>query len=565
MLLVQGVRIRSARRTKKKRSHSPIFPMPAQTRQHTHVTPRGVTLYVDAIVGKGMFGCAKAVHTRKNDQYCLKEIHIKKENEEEERKHALAEVALMNKCTHQNIVRYYESWFADDHMYILMEFCSGGSLDYLISRFQRKSKRFTAQKVLHYLEELSSALLYCHDTVRIVHRDLKPANVLIDALGTLKLGDFGLSKALAPTAKWCTTEVGTPLYLAPEVARGQPYSFPADMWALGAIMYELMALHSPWTKKDDANLAMVTLVMRIQRSDPDMSCLAGYPDHLVATTRWLLQNKIPRRATAAQIVELLAPKFPPTLDASITPSAADLVHALTEADDSPDDVATNSDSETAFAPEIAGKEAPEVAACDVWEAPQQATAAPPKGMATAPSAPDLGTARHVALASRKPFPSPAHRASPSLQRQHDIVVAARRIQSSYRASRGDAALPAIAGDDKMVSVIQKAIRQSLNRRRSTQPSQAAPSSRLNQLAMPRQNPLVVQRHTAVRRHTPPAAAMVPPLPAPRRYTPPTAAMAPPHPAPRRYTPPTAAMIPPRPRLVRPHTPHVPPTPRPAWV
>ena len=564
MLLVQGVRIRSARRTKKKRSHSPIFPMPAQTRQHTHVTPRGVTLYVDAIVGKGNFGCAKAVRTRKNDQLCLKEIHIKKEDEEEERKQALAEVALMNKCTHQNIVRYYESWFADDHMYILMEFCSGGSLDYLISRFQRKKQRFTAQKVLHYLEELSSALHYCHDTVRIVHRDLKPANVLIDALGTLKLGDFGLSKALAPTAKWCTTEVGTPLYLAPEVARGQPYSFPADMWALGTIMYELMALHSPWTKKDDDNLAMVTLVMRIQRSDPDMSCLAGYPDHLVATTRWLLQNKIPRRATAAQIVDLLAPKLPPTLDASITPSAADLVRALTEGGD-PDDVATNSDSETAFAPEIAGKEAPEVAACDVWEAPQQATAAPPKGMTTAPSAPDLGTARRVALASRKLYPSSAHRASPSLQRQHDIVVAARRIQSSYRASRGSAALPTIAGDDKTVSVIQKAFRQSLNRRRSTQPSQATPSSRLNQLAMPRQNPLVVPRHTAVRRHTPPAAAMVPPLPVPRRYTPPTAAMGPPPPAPRRYTPPTAAMVPPRPRLVRPHTPHVPSTPRPAWV
>ena len=121
--------------------------------------------------------------------------------------------------------------------------------------YAKTKRRFMESKVIYFLQELASALRYCHEDLRIMHRDIKPANILLDQLGTLKLADFGLSKSLDPSTDLAKTYVGTPLYMSPEQCAGQPYSFSADMWSLGVVAYELMALRSPWIVERQRDLS----------------------------------------------------------------------------------------------------------------------------------------------------------------------------------------------------------------------------------------------------------------------------------------------------------------------
>ena len=96
-----------------------------------------------------------------------------------------------------------------------------------------------------------------HHDLKLLHRDLKPQNVFlkedvskgrIDS-SQIKLGDFGISKMLAASQGLAQTQCGTPLYMSPEMCRGESYTRAADVWALGCIMYELMTLDAPWLRQ----------------------------------------------------------------------------------------------------------------------------------------------------------------------------------------------------------------------------------------------------------------------------------------------------------------------------
>ena len=86
-----------------------------------------------------------------------------------------------------------------------------------------------------------------------MHRDLKPANIFLMADGTIKVGDLGLSRSLSENTLQAHSKVGTPLYMSPEVLRGNGYDFKSDVWSLGCILYELAALKSPF-KEEGLNL-----------------------------------------------------------------------------------------------------------------------------------------------------------------------------------------------------------------------------------------------------------------------------------------------------------------------
>jgi hypothetical protein len=79
-----------------------------------------------------------------------------------------------------------------------------------------------------------------------IHRDIKPSNVFIGEGQILKIGDFGIAKILEHTGDLAKTTIGTPTYASPEVAQGKPYSFKADIWSLGCLLYEMLALRRPF-------------------------------------------------------------------------------------------------------------------------------------------------------------------------------------------------------------------------------------------------------------------------------------------------------------------------------
>ncbi len=145
---------------------------------------------------------------------------------------------------HPNIVQIYEVGEHDGLPFLALEFMEGGSLAQKIAHAPQPP-RAAAETA----ETLARAVHFAHQQ-GVIHRDLKPANVLLTADGVPKIADFGLAKRLgADTGQTRTGEVvGTPAYMAPEQAApgAAPVGTPADVYALGAILYELLAGRPPF-------------------------------------------------------------------------------------------------------------------------------------------------------------------------------------------------------------------------------------------------------------------------------------------------------------------------------
>mmetsp|Transcript_1293 Transcript_1293/g.1597 ORF Transcript_1293/g.1597 Transcript_1293/m.1597 type:complete len:158 (+) Transcript_1293:636-1109(+) len=124
-----------------------------------------------------------------------------------------------------------------------MEYAEGGSLAQLMKAREVRKNPFSEEEVLTYLSQLVLSLQMLHSK-QIVHRDIKSLNIFIKD-GILKLGDFGISKLLEHTHTQGTL-IGTPYFMAPEVILGKKYGTKADVWALGVVLYELIALKKPF-------------------------------------------------------------------------------------------------------------------------------------------------------------------------------------------------------------------------------------------------------------------------------------------------------------------------------
>ena len=255
-------------------------------------------------LGPGAFGLAKLYKTRSGDYVCVKEVHYPRDTET--RKQVLNEVRSMEACDHPNVVAFLDSWVSGTRLNIMMEYCSNGSLNMLIQKQARRGTHFPLIKITHYLQELAEALRYCHEELRMVHRDIKPDNIFIDGLGSLKLGDFGMSKTLETPTAMCATFCGTPLFISPEQHVGLEYSFPTDIWALGCVFYQLVELRDPWP-----GCYTVEALSRRVLKRPEFSSLHGYPSIIIDTSLWMLQVDTHLRPTATMLVEHLAPRAPP--------------------------------------------------------------------------------------------------------------------------------------------------------------------------------------------------------------------------------------------------------------
>ena len=146
--------------------------------------------------------------------------------------------------THPNIVRVYEVGETEGRPYLVLEYVEGVSLDRRLASTPQAPR--TAAQIV---ETLAHAMQSAHDQ-HVIHRDLKPANILCTADGTPKITDFGLAKRLnVPAALTHTGQVmGSPPYMAPEQARGhsRDVGTAADVYALGAILYELLTGRPPF-------------------------------------------------------------------------------------------------------------------------------------------------------------------------------------------------------------------------------------------------------------------------------------------------------------------------------
>jgi serine/threonine-protein kinase len=144
---------------------------------------------------------------------------------------------------HPNIVQVHEVGEHDGRLFFSLEHCAGGSLEKRLD-----GTPLPPAEAARLVEALARAVHYAHGQ-GVIHRDLKPGNVLFTADGALKLTDFGLVKRLGETGRTATGAIlGTPSYMAPEQAegKGRPVGPAADVYGLGAILYELLTGRPPF-------------------------------------------------------------------------------------------------------------------------------------------------------------------------------------------------------------------------------------------------------------------------------------------------------------------------------
>ncbi|MBA4192822.1 MAG: hypothetical protein C0467_33075, partial [Planctomycetaceae bacterium] len=160
---------------------------------------------------------------------------------------------------HPHVVRVLEFREQGHDSVLVMEYLPGGSLD---TRFRQA--KLTAEEAADVLLKVARGVAAAHN-LGIVHRDLKPGNILFDAAGEPKVADFGLAKG--PTGADLTgTEavMGTPAYMSPEQAAGRTKLVgpPADVWAIGAMLYEAVAGRRPFP--GSSSVAVLALVQSVE-------------------------------------------------------------------------------------------------------------------------------------------------------------------------------------------------------------------------------------------------------------------------------------------------------------
>jgi len=133
----------------------------------------------------------------------------------------------------------------EPNLCIVMDYCEGGDLRSLIKERIKNKKPFKEKSIKIWLMQLTLALHQMH-TQKVLHRDLKPANIFLCKRNHVLVGDFGLSKMLDFTMQIANTYCGTPAYMAPELCCDSLYQKPADIWALGCIIYELATFSLPF-------------------------------------------------------------------------------------------------------------------------------------------------------------------------------------------------------------------------------------------------------------------------------------------------------------------------------
>ncbi|KAG0154937.1 hypothetical protein PDIDSM_510 [Penicillium digitatum] len=235
------------------------------------------------------------------------------------------EMGVLEVLDHPNIVSYHGIEVHRDKVYIFMEYCSGGSLASLLEHGRIEDETV----IMVYALQLLEGLAYLHEA-HIVHRDIKPENILLDHNGVIKYVDFGAAKIIARSGRTVApadnpqgagfkepakdsanqrknqkTTTGTPMYMSPEVIRGDAANLDnrqgaVDIWSLGCVVLEMATGRRPWSTLDNEWAIMYNIAQGKQPALPSRDQLS---DQGIDFVRRCFECDPARRATAAELLQ----------------------------------------------------------------------------------------------------------------------------------------------------------------------------------------------------------------------------------------------------------------------
>ena len=231
------------------------------------------------VLGKGGMGIVyKGLDPDIEREVAIKTIRLDSfidgPEKEEMLNRAIREAKAAGRLNHPNIITIFDVLREDDLTFIVMQYVDGRTLQALIE----SGKIFSPEDVIALLKPVAEALDFAHQN-GIVHRDVKPANILIDKAGTPFLADFGVARMETSTMTGPGTTIGTLSYMSPEQIMGKTADGRADFFALGVILYELLAGRRPFVGNN-----LSTIVYKIVHEEPqrvtdiNQSLPPGYED-----------------------------------------------------------------------------------------------------------------------------------------------------------------------------------------------------------------------------------------------------------------------------------------------
>ena len=250
-------------------------------------------LVIGKQIGQGAYALVRLGYHKRLDRKVALKIYEKEKLAGLKHKRSLQrEIKIMEKLNNPYIVKLYEVLETPTQIMIVMEYVRGISLHGYLKA--KSGKRLPEQEAKRLFKEIVSGISYCH-SLSISHRDIKLENILLDESNTIKIIDFGFSTYI-PNDKKTKVFCGTPSYMAPEIiARKEHTGPPADVWALGILLYAILCGTFPF--RSDGEL---TVYEKITRGH------VNYPEHLSrkakALLTWMLQIEAWKRPNADQIL-----------------------------------------------------------------------------------------------------------------------------------------------------------------------------------------------------------------------------------------------------------------------
>ncbi|CAD6576441.1 MAG: camp-dependent protein kinase catalytic subunit [Tremellales sp. Tagirdzhanova-0007] len=227
---------------------------------------------IERTLGTGSFGRVHLVRSKHNSRfYAVKVLNKEKVIKMKQVEHTNSEREMLVRVRHPFLVNLWGTFQDVNNLYMVMDFVAGGELFSLL----RKSQRFPNSVAKFYAAEVALALDYLH-SLEIIYRDLKPENLLLGADGHVKVTDFGFAKHV-PDITW--TLCGTPDYLAPEVVQNKGYNKSVDWYALGVLIFEMLAGYPPFFTEDGNPMKLYEKARKVR-----------YPTYFDVLAKELLKN-----------------------------------------------------------------------------------------------------------------------------------------------------------------------------------------------------------------------------------------------------------------------------------
>ncbi|XP_042510532.1 serine/threonine-protein kinase ATG1c-like isoform X2 [Macadamia integrifolia] len=241
-------------------------------------------------IGSGSFSVVwHARHRALGTEVAIKEIVMERLSKKLQES-LLSEIDILQKIDHPSIIRLHNIIKSPGRILLVLEYCRGGDLSIFIQRHGGRVPEATAK---HFMQQLAAGLQILREN-NLIHRDLKPQNLLLstnDNHSVLKIADFGFARSLQPRGL-AETLCGSPLYMAPEIMQFQKYDAKADLWSVGAILFQLVTGKTPFTGNNQMQLLQNILKSNELRFPQDNTDLSS--DCLDLCRKLLRRNPVER-------------------------------------------------------------------------------------------------------------------------------------------------------------------------------------------------------------------------------------------------------------------------------